>query len=360
MLSKKFVSLLKERSFYAEFRRTLKRRQDQYITRHRKEIEDLRKRKWDGIEKDSRHRRVLNLCIYPFYALDSPPVELGYRFLRASPLSELGVRNMDFLVYNYTKKRAVAIFGEAKGSIASPTKIVRDTMEKKDIVVQNEDYIKSTYLKVKEKTVNFEYVIGVPVEKNIRICEAIEDAGGGLIPWSAGGLERRSLSLEIPKNVDKSIRKTMIHRDTGLNSSLKELKSHDSCFSVFPDSHDVTWLELMIEASDNLVIETSELEKRLQMYLFYLGDSEKSHFLKKMVGKAVEVGIVRKVGENTYRIKSKWKKKRDIAKDVREKWVEHSVNSELSENLDRIEEEAVEEFHQRIEKQKSLKDFKKQ
>ena len=358
MTSDAFAESLRKRGLYGEFRKVLNERQQQCRIERKKELDEIRKGKWDGIEKDRRHRRVLNLCIYPFYNTTSPPLNMGYHFARASPLEELGVKNVDFLIYNFSRKRHLAIFGEAKGSIGSPSKVVAQTKERIEVVEENQDYIKSSYLQLKPDTeVDFEYVIGIPVEDNLRMCEAIEKDGGGLIPWSAGGLEENLLSLNIPKKIQKDIRKTMKHLDSSLNDSLKGTKSHDNCFSLFPESHEVTKLEVLVETSSDMIVETAELKKKLYSYLFYLKQDRIDAMLQGILSKARELGIVKRINSQHYKLKSVWRKKEKIARDLRKKWVEHSLKKEISEDLDRIEAEVIQEFKDRIERQKTLEAY---
>jgi len=358
MTSDAFTKSLRKRGLYSDFKKDLNKRQQQCRIEREKELDEIRKRKRDGIEKDRRHRRVLNLCIFPFYNTTSPPSQMGYHFVRASPLGELGVKNVDFLIYNFSRKRHLAIFGEAKGSIDSPSKVVTQTRERIGIIEDNQDYIKSTYLQLKEDTeVDFEFVIGIPVEDNLRVCEAIEKDGGGLIPWSAGGLEENLLSLNIPEKIEKNIRKTMKHLDSSLNDSLKGMKSHDNCFSLFPESHQVTKLEVIVETSSDLIVETAELKKKLYSYLFYLKQDRIDAMLQEILSKARELGIIKRIDAQNYKLKSVWKKKEKIARDLRSKWVEHSVKKEISGDLERIEAEVIQEFKEKIERQKTLEAY---
>jgi hypothetical protein len=58
------------------------------------------------IEEDRRHSSIFNMCISPFMS-EGSLVKTGYKFIRAAPLLELGLPNMDFLLFKKCKRRSV-------------------------------------------------------------------------------------------------------------------------------------------------------------------------------------------------------------------------------------------------------------
>ncbi|MFQ6060873.1 MAG: hypothetical protein ACE5KV_06225, partial [Thermoplasmata archaeon] len=278
MLPEEDLTALKQRRLYSEYKRALREGRRRIDAEFREDVDALRRRKRKGIDDDHRHRLALNLCIDPFYKETAKPWKLGYHFIRASPLSEtdFGVKNMDFLIVNYGERRHIAIFGEAKGSIDNPARTVRETLERKEVVLKHRDYIETEYLKMVDKKVPvfIEFVLGVPVQNNNRICRAIEESGGGLIPWAVGGLERMCLSVDVPHSIGEDTRRTMKHRDRELNDALRECRSSESCFSVFPQCHKTAKIQLLIEVSKNLIVNRQDLRDRVGSDLFYLDDTE--------------------------------------------------------------------------------------
>jgi hypothetical protein len=127
-----------------------------------KSKEDKISKKIEGIQQDQYHRKVLNGCIFPF-SYEGPLANLGYYFYRAAPLSELdSTSNLDFLLL-HPKPPTLAIFGEAKGQLNDPDRIVDETKKRIRVVYDNLSYLQDNYFKFKGE---LEFVIGVCTKKN--------------------------------------------------------------------------------------------------------------------------------------------------------------------------------------------------
>jgi len=148
--------------------------------------------KKNAIEDDRRHRGMINVCVAPFTGKGSLK-NLGYQFIRASPLSELRIPNVDFLLYKPTQK--IAIFGEAKGSIRNQDDVINQFKARISIILQYTDYIKTNYLKLQtDEKVYFDFVLAVPSMEAPSILKKTIEKKGGIIVWHAPitGLENIS------------------------------------------------------------------------------------------------------------------------------------------------------------------------
>lgn len=174
----------------------------------------------NAIEDDRRHREMVNVCVAPFTEKGSL-VNVGFKFIRASPLAEFNTLNVDFLVFKQTPKAKIAIFGEAKGSISSPEKILNEFRKRIKIINQKQDYIKTHYLKMQtDEEVFFEYVIAVPSGYATDVLNKVIENGGGIIVWHAPITGPEDISIAFPTEI-VSNRAGMMHRDHKLNEAIK-------------------------------------------------------------------------------------------------------------------------------------------
>lgn len=140
-----------------------------------------------AIERQDEHDDLVNLCVHPFIETAFMPTKLGYNFLRADPLLELGVRNFDFLVYKADAKRPIAIFGEVKTSITNSAELVRELKEKSGVVESNLGYVKKDYLKSSQDPL-LEVVLAVPSRSSIEAYNAISNSNEPIILMAPSAL----------------------------------------------------------------------------------------------------------------------------------------------------------------------------
>jgi len=109
-----------------------------------------------GIKEDKFHKVVLNSCIFPFVQKGLLTEKLDYTYIRSSPLSELKVKNVDFLIAS--QKNGLAIFGEAKGSIDDPSRVISEYKQRIEVINNNYEYVK----KFVPSLSKIEFVLGAP------------------------------------------------------------------------------------------------------------------------------------------------------------------------------------------------------
>ena len=68
----------------------------------KKEEEVLKQNLRNEIMIDQQHLEILNCCVFPFQDRGLLLASTGYKLYRLSPLSELGVKNVDFLLFKKT------------------------------------------------------------------------------------------------------------------------------------------------------------------------------------------------------------------------------------------------------------------
>lgn len=177
-----FVSYLSFKDLQDEYRTKKKELIQNVEHRYKEELSSLRDRKLEEIETDKSHRMVLNACIFPF-SQDGPLSNLGYYFIRASPLAELGATNLDFLLF-HPDPEVSAIFGEVKSQVNDPKGVVDQTKKRINTVFDNKSYVKENYLK--KLDAELEFVLGVWMSDTMELAKAVMRKGGDIKVWGTG------------------------------------------------------------------------------------------------------------------------------------------------------------------------------
>lgn len=322
------------------------------------EEEGLRRDIEAGIEDDRRHREVLNLALNLFANAASRPYKLGYRFVHGSPLLELGVPNFDFLVANVEAEEPIVILGEAKGSVSGPARVVAQTRERQQVALDHIDHIKERYLRTDEDP-RVEVVLAVPAIGAQRVIEAIEDTGGGIIPWMTDTGENL-VSLALPRSTDGQLRSTMLHSDPVLNQSLEKAKSTDRGFDIFPQSPPFTKLRMLVihavKEGQRYWVDRDELSRRLNTELFYLSDDEVSGFVGDIIEMGFDVGVLKAVDGRTA-LSMRWGSRPSMEEELRKAWIDHRCGYELQKRIDGTIAELQEGFERERDKRPPLESF---
>ncbi len=317
----------------------------------------------NGIEEDRAHRAILNACVSPFHEKGSL-INLGYRFIYASPLFELGIPNFDFLLYKKKDKKNLLIVGEAKGSVSNPRAIVSEAEQRKKAFEENIDYVKRNYLHLdKDAKVVTDYVIAVPSQLSPEILNAVISNNGGFIVWHTPPAGKQILSIAFPPDkIDEPIRKTMLHKEAKLNEKIQETPTNHRAFNIFPQVHLISGLRMLITASSpgdtGLIVKEKTLKEDLENDMFYLSKDQISKKAKEIIEKGVEIGFLELEEKKGYfRIKARGQKARTLEKPLEEKWIRHKLTFESKE----IEQKAIEDLQSKYikeqKKQRKVHDF---
>ncbi len=307
------------------------------------------------IRIDREHRKILNACLYPFATKVSRLRKLGYYFLRAAPLLERGTSNLDFLVYKSAPMNGTAIFGEAKGSVSDPSQIVRETLDRKSVVESNRNYVNQTYLG--GANASYEYVLGVSSVDSNNVAKAVIRHNGGLIIWHSEKSQNPELTIFVPS--ETHIRASMMHAEDQLNKELgNKIPTSLEFKTFFQQSHIAAKLLVLLSIDKLSADETFKLEdvtNVVETELNYIDDSaiilrEAQNILQS----GITIGFVGVMGENRYKIKSRYKSAASRETDLMDKWVEHRLEELFKEKAGAALEELKSKYRNLREKRTDL------
>lgn len=344
--------------------------QNEYKTRRNEVCQDIERRYKDkesslrsnrlyAIEIDKSHRMVLNACIFPF-SQEGPMSKFGYYFIRASPLSELGVKNLDFLLF-HPDSEISAIFGEAKSQVSNPEKVVDETKERIKIVLENMNYVSKNYFKMLSPPL--EFVLGVSSSDSMELIKKIMKKGGDIKVWSTG-IQLSSMKPEVSfvrpweGNV---IGKTMFHKNKLLNQKLSHVETSWDFKSVFPDSHIFAKLSLLawIREKEDGSFGLNDILEIVKEELEYMEIKEIRKETENILLVAEQIGFIERVTESqdTYKIKSRAKKADTREEEIKRRWITYSIEKEKEADLASRLEKLQDEFREKRGKQKSMSDY---
>lgn len=157
--------------------------------------EQYRARLRDQIQKEKEHRRLLNLCVFPFTSDPSPS---EFKFVRADPLTEIDEPNFDFLLWDFNGQ---AIFGEAKANIQQgANSLVNECQEQIDAVERNRDYIVENYLG--EEPRHIEYVMTIFSSDADEITRSVIKKGVEVVTWAVHQMDKQvSVNTVFPERI---------------------------------------------------------------------------------------------------------------------------------------------------------------
>ena len=353
-----FLDMLKFEDLRERYQRERDQRLGDTRSAFQQDEEGIKRDIEAGIDADRRHREVLNLAVNLFANPASRPYQLGYRFVHGSPLHELGVPNFDFLVANVEAEEPVAILGEAKGSVSGPASTVAQTRERHQVVMDHIDHIKEYYLRTDEDP-RVEVVLAMPAIGGQRVIEAIEDTGGGIIPWMTDTGENL-VNLELPRSIGGKARASMLHSDRALNRALERVKSMDRGFDVFPQSPPFTKLRMLvvhaIKEGRRYWVDREVLSRRLRKELFYLSEDQVEGLVDEMVKMGFEVGVLKEV-DGRPALSMRWGSRPSMEVELRKAWIDHRCGYELQKRIDGTIAELQEGFERERDKRPPLESF---
>ena len=313
----------------------------------------------DEIKIDREHRKILNACIYPFATKISPLRKLGYYFLRAAPLLENGVSNLDFLLYKKTSDIVgTAIFGEAKGTVADASAVVRQTAERVKTVETNREYCTKSYLGAQKA--NFEYVLGVSSVDSNNVAKATSRRGGGLIIWHSEKSPNPELTIYVPS--EASIRPSMMHSEDQLNRELgKKVPTSLEFKTFFQQSHRFAKLLVFLSIDKQSPDETfsvSDLVRVVENELNYIDNPEViQREVDDILAVGIAIGFVGEVAKGRYKIKSRYKTANSREVDLIDKWTEFRLLRKEREDVDRALDELQSKYRKLREESGDLRRY---
>lgn len=284
-----------------------------------------------GIRKDKHHRQLLNLCIFPFVEHQL----LGYEFIRADPLTELGCPNFDFLLFDFQRGRA--IFGEVKANIGPgwESEQFDRFIEKREAALANQEYIKREYLGREIRSL--EFVFGVFAPDADRVTQQIVSEGESIVTWCVHQMNKRiTINTPAPSRGDwpddpDEYLDMITHNHNRLNSEIETVQSASECFDLFPESHPVTELRALITAlhkdSGMCFVNRLNLLETVSDSLFYLSSEQETEVTDSIIESAFEIGFLRDWDgeEGEYKIKSVYAHSDGLEETLESKWIDSMV-----------------------------------
>lgn len=358
-----FIDYLMFDSLVSEYKsvkqKAIKKIDKQFID----EMDFLIKSKQQGIEIDRKHREILNSCIYPFTQKGSL-AKTGYHFIRAAPLMELDIQNMDFLLFKKAERASTAILGECKGTVTKPSKVINEVHERKKAVMDNMDYIRNDYLSLEEKCkLRLEFVIAVPSHESADMMSKVIDMGGHIIIWHAPLTGDPKISMVYPPKKIKIQQESMIHGDKLLKESLRNAPSNRRAFNVFPQGHPVSKLYPLVYTSSpgesGLEINKDTIKSYLiEQDLFYLKEDEIIKITDYIFTLGESIDFLEKLPEGgNYKIKGRGVKKDTIVRSLEEKWISYQIERDKEKRIEEEIKEIQKVFKVKRQKYKRLDEF---
>jgi hypothetical protein len=292
-----------------------------------------------GIELDRAHRMILNACIFPFAQKDSID-KYGYYFLRGSPLRELDVDNVDFLLVQPTFNRV--ILGEVKGNVADYGDVIDEMKERIGTIESNTQYLEKNYLQqtISEK----EYVIGVGLGDGDRMMKTVLRKGGKIKVWSTGidpVSFKQILMLMVPPNEKNSPENSMIHSDLVFSKAMRRVETTSNFKSIFPESHTFAKLSLLTQIRERQdgTFSFTDFQNLVGEELDYLEQNEVNSITKRILKICEEIKIVEKMDTNNtsesfYKIISRGKKADTREAEIKKKWINFAIRKDMEQEID--------------------------
>lgn len=207
----------------------------------------------EEIDTEKRHRKLISYSIFPF--TQGEPA--GYKFIAVEPLAELGVKNVDFLLYDMDGH---AILGEAKSSIPKQApRVVNELSNRRSTVFENIDYIEDTYLG--DQIEHMEFVLVTYVQHSDKIAKEIAEQGERIITWTVDPHSdtiwiNQARPREFPDNLEadspdemlQELNRRLTHSVNELNSRLDRATTSLGQVDILPNAPTVDRLRAVVQA----------------------------------------------------------------------------------------------------------------
>lgn len=312
----------------------------------------------DYIQKEREHRKLLNLCVFPFTATPSPS---DFKFVRADPLTELDLPNFDFLLWNFDGQ---AIFGEVKANVRQgPISLINEVEEQIEVVEDNEEYIIENYLG--EELRNIEYVLATYSSDAREITQKVISEGADIVTWSVHQMDKRiSVNTEFPEEIPddeelEEARRRILHSKHELNGTLEEARTAEGSFNVFPNSDPVTKLRTLVTARINdegfCFVNTDEVRSAVCEDLFYYDEGKAEEFADEIIELGQEIDFLKEYDDHEadYKLKSRYTNSKGLETTIERKWIQHQIEQ----GIQQYQEDCYQYATERDGAQKQLGDF---
>jgi hypothetical protein len=318
----------------------------------------------ESIETEQNHRKLISYSIFPF--AESSPA--GYKFITVEPLEEIGVSNVDFLLYDMDGH---AIFGEAKSSIPSNTdRVVNQLSERREKVNDNLDYIEETYLG--DKITHAEFVLVTYIQHSEEIAKRIAERGEKIITWAVDPtsdilLIKQARPSSFPDNLEATAPDEMLaeldrrhsHSVHELNSELNRRTTSLGQADILPTAIIVDRLRVVIQARKVVgrhpCVNKEDIVEVVQNSILNYADSRIREMVENIIQAGKRINFLSDWDREgaDLKIVTNYTSRDDIEKVLMNKYVDYRVER----MKDRMREECKEEILSNFDKQTQIDDF---
>lgn len=182
---------------------------------------------------------------------------------------------------------------------------------------------------------SWEYVLGVPSDRAMETSKAITRSSAAIILWQVGTWSGDKLSLVTP-NTDDIARQKIMHSNSDLNKVLgNEGVPTSTNFKIFyHESHPVAKMAVLAAIdSDSETFTFDELKSRVSEELDNTSDAEITMIAKQVLEWAIDIGFVRCLGDETYKIQSRFKHAGTRYDELKTKWINRKIEIEKESDL---------------------------
>jgi len=313
------------------------------------------------IDQEEEHRRLINFCIFPF-AESSPQ---GYRFIRADPLQECGVKNFDFLLHDLEGR---VIFGEAKASLPTNVgSVINDIVKQREEVENNREYIESNYL---GKSMDFaEFVLATYDNHASKASRKILSRGENIKVWSVNRTDKeinliKSLPDEMPdgfssENPIEELSRLATHSIGKLNSELENRDTATGTISILPKTADVDQLRVITRGYSsegrNTYINQRDIYREVESGARNYERAQIEEISDSIVDLGKEIGLLCDWddAEADYKVVSQYTSRQGIEKTLKKKWVKYKIEQEYQ----KLQQKCREYAREKVGEQKQISDF---
>lgn len=331
MDDKAFLAELASKELQAEYSVRLREVNRQATKEFKENRPVLQEQLESGFNEEATHDRILNTCIYPFVETGLPLARLGYRFIRAAPLLELGIKNIDFLIYRREGSRPIVIFGEAKGGVTNPSRTLTEFQDRRQIIEDHMDYIKTNYLDTRTDPIQ-EYVLAVKSSMATRMRDAVLESPIRLILWQVDYMHHKLQLVQAPST--EPDRHLMTHSDNQLTSNLavpSGLTSFENTFAFFPQSHILAKLVNSLQIVDrdgaNNILRPYKLNQYVGAQLSYLNETQRRAEVEQILDEAQSIHFAERIPESPdYLVASRSRSRPGLEAELKLRWTKSKLD----------------------------------
>ena len=300
-------------------------------------------KKLEGIDTYKYHKDILNACIFPFIHCNTMPQNLDYSYICSSPLSERGLSNVDFLIASEADQ--VLLFGEAKASVTDPNRVISEYRKRIQIIEENVEYIKEKYSNM--NAYRHEYVLCVPSGFSNNTAKAIIRSKINIILWEIDMWHNPTLSLHlVAKDVRQDIDVDIMHSNNSLNKTLSRLDTSTACKAFFNESHTVIKMGLLTTINKNFSF--IDVKKLVNSELDNTSKADIDKISHDIIECGINIGFIKSLNNNFYKIQSRFKRAGARYKELENKWIKTTIETDKCVNLEKKIEELQTKYLSRI------------